>query len=69
MLSKLRDWSIMNQLEITTKKNTAVLFRSKNKPVNSNINIMYGDKTIEMVTSMKTLGITFSSNIALGRAY
>lgn len=44
MLSKLRDWSIMNQLEINTNKTKAVLFRPKNKPVNSNINIMYGEK-------------------------
>lgn len=40
-----------------------MLFRPKNKPVNSSVNIMYGDKTIEMVTSMKTLGVTFSSNM------
>lgn len=63
VLRKLSVWSQSNQISINSNKTKVVIFRSKNKALNLQSNIIYEDKVIDIVHEHKILGVTFSAHL------
>lgn len=63
-LRALQEWSAANVLQINTKKTKAVIFRPKSKQITcDHITILYTNEAIEIVSSVKILGVTFTQNM------
>ena len=56
-MNEITDWLNANKLSINTEKTKFILFRSKNKKVNSSINISINNNNIRQVTNITFLGI------------
>lgn len=62
-LSAIVEWSEKNRISINIRKTKAVLYRTRNKPVSIPFSIMLGNQSIEIVKSIKILGVVFSDNL------
>lgn len=63
-LSNIYKWSIYNGLEINTTKSKAVFFIPKNKHITFDYPLCLGNQVIEIVPSVKTLGVFFNENMS-----
>lgn len=63
VLDKLSTWSKVNALAINTSKTKAVLFRAKNRIINVTDSLRIGNSSIEIVSTVKSLGVTFHEHM------
>lgn len=63
VLQRLYLWSTANSLAINTTKTKAVLFRPKNRRINTNLELKYGTSQIEIVAQIKCLGVLFEEHM------
>lgn len=64
ILSKLGLWSEANCLQVNSSKTKAVIFRPKNKSVVVTTPLIFRDAEIQIVQSVKCLGVIFSENLS-----
>lgn len=64
VLQAIHQWTKANYLVINTKKTKAVLYRPKNKLADCPVNIRLGENYIDVVKSVKVLGVYFSANLS-----
>lgn len=62
-LHNLLQWSTASSLIINPKKTKAILFRPKNKAVGNLPNIVLGSTYVEIVPSIKSIGVTLHENM------
>lgn len=63
VLNKLDNWSIVNSLTINTSKTKAVLFKPTNSKACISNNLCIGTSSIEIVPSVKSLGVFFDEHL------
>lgn len=63
VLQKLDNWTSNNKLKINATKTKAVVFHSKGQQVTLKNNIVFRGSDIEIVKSVKVLGVHFSSSL------
>ena len=63
-LSLLSSWSADNSLKINVVKTKAVLFRPKNRRMEAQTGLYYENSSIEIVPSVKSLGILFEEHMS-----
>ncbi|XP_077516767.1 uncharacterized protein LOC144127745 [Amblyomma americanum] len=64
VLEKLKSWSAANSLIINSKKTKAVLFHYRQSAVTSDLRLKIDNSIIEVVDTVKTLGIFFNKNMS-----
>lgn len=64
VLSSLEKWTKCNMLTINPNKTKAVIFRSRNKHVIQTDQVVFGGTQIEVVNSIKTLGVHFTEHMS-----
>lgn len=60
VLAILNSWSLTNSLSINVSKTKAVLFRPRNKKVDLTLSLTLGTCNIELVPTVKNLGVIFN---------
>lgn len=63
-LRDLHKWSAINSLEINTAKRKAIIFAPRQSPVAPILNLTLGNSRIEIVDSVKSLGIFFQKHLS-----
>lgn len=63
-LEYLRVWSENNCLKVNAKKSNAIIFRPKNKTIQTNFDLMLGSSKIEIVPAVKCLGVVFTETLS-----
>lgn len=63
ILSKLDNWTTQNQLKINPTKTKAIVYHSKGKEIFLKGDIIFGSSRIEVVNSVKILGVHFSATL------
>lgn len=63
VLDKLHEWTLLNSLAINKSKTKAVLFRPKNQKENIENPLMIGTSTVDIVPSVKSLGVVFEEHL------
>lgn len=64
ILEKLNSWTNIIDLKINTSKTKSVVFRSKNKKVSLTQQISLNSTPVNIVSSIKTLGVVFQENLS-----
>lgn len=62
-LEYLRCWCNRNRLKVNTHKTKAVIYRTKNGVVSGDIELFLGNDKIDIVSSIKSLGVVFSETL------
>lgn len=62
-LNKLHSWADANSLRINPSKTQILLYLPKGKKISRPLKIALNSQPIELVTSVKTLGVIFSHNL------
>lgn len=63
ILNKLSVWSTLNYIRINPIKTKVVIYRARNRIVETQHVLRYVDQEVQMVNEHKILGVTFSSNL------
>lgn len=63
-LRDLHKWSVINSLEINTAKTKAIIFTPRQSPVAPTLNLTLGNSRIEIVDSVKSLGVFFQKHLS-----
>lgn len=63
-LDDLHKWSVINSLDINTAKTKAVIFTPRQSPEPPILNLTLGNSRIEIVDSVKSLGVFFQKNLS-----
>ncbi|XP_042146490.1 uncharacterized protein LOC121835973, partial [Ixodes scapularis] len=63
VLDKLNEMTLLNSLAINKSKRKAVLFRPKNQKANIENPLMIGTSTVDVVPSVKSLGVVFEEHL------
>lgn len=63
VLATLNEWSMLNSLTINSTKTKAVMFRAKNQNYSMDGDLLIGASKIEIVASVKSLGIIFEEHL------
>ena len=63
-LTVLVNWLRANKISLNTKKTELVLFKTKNKKINKNLNFRISDQKITPVKHIKYLGVKIDENLS-----
>lgn len=63
-LSDLAAWASVNSLKINPSKTQVILYTPKGKTLTKKLDLFLGSQQVEMVDSVKTLGVHFSKHLA-----
>lgn len=63
VLGKLELWTNENALSVNVNKTKAIIFNSRNKKPDTLVNLQYKSQAVEMVNSIKTLGVYFTQHM------